>query len=242
MSQHWMLTGLLPAGGRSADVNAGPVHLRLEEAGLVGLLTHHRRPLEECDPPSLRQAALAHHTLLARHAEVGTVLPVRFGTMLPCAGAVRGLLVLRREAFLAALEALSGRDEYVVTLSRQADDPARPYHAVSPVAASGRGYLKARLADRLAARRHEASEAEAAHLVADAVWTLADNVRCDAGRADRLRVLSCLVPRPRVPVLAERVERLANSLAGFRLEITGPWPPYSFADGAWFAQPSEPAP
>ena len=90
---------------------------------------------------------------------------------------------------------------------------------------SGTSYLRERLELRQSARR-VASEL-------DPLTTLARSSRRTLSPAPHLPVLDAyLVERDRVDEFVAMVAQLDDHLDEVELTCTGPWPPYSFAEGA----------
>ncbi|MDX3231563.1 GvpL/GvpF family gas vesicle protein [Streptomyces sp. ME19-01-6] len=114
--------------------------------------------------------------------------------------------------------------------------PSRaPSRAVSG-AVSGREYLRRRTAERQAREQRWQRTEDGARLVHDTLAGLAERARLHppqdarlSGEADR-NVLNAayLVPREDSADFAERVRELAGRVVGLRVELTGPWAPYSF--------------
>jgi Gas vesicle synthesis protein GvpL/GvpF len=153
--------------------------------------------------------------------ERGTVLPARFPSVLSNEATALSMLRERRGEFESALERIRGAVELSVRGTWRAGEEITP--ATSP--ATGTEYMLDRL--RLHQRAREAGRR------LDSLDALA--------RASRMRVL----PNPEVPVAGtylvdrERVEKFADLLGEVAealdqvdLVCTGPWPPFSFVDGA----------
>ncbi|MDB5066892.1 MAG: gas vesicle protein [Chloroflexi bacterium] len=145
------------------------------------------------------------------------VLPMRFGTRLPDPDGVRAALAARRELLLDALDRVRGRVELAVRAIRPSAGvvaDARP--------ASGVEYLRARLhSARSGASLHEplAALAVAAHR-----WP-------EHAPGEVLRA-SYLVDQPAVERFRLAIDRLQRQHPEAALLCTGPWPAYSFIEGA----------
>ncbi|MES4906902.1 MULTISPECIES: GvpL/GvpF family gas vesicle protein [unclassified Streptomyces] len=110
-----------------------------------------------------------------------------------------------------------------------------PSGAVSK-AVSGREYLRRRSAERRAHEQRWQRTEDGARLVHDTLAGLAERARLHppqdarlSGVADR-NVLNAayLVPHEHSADFAARVRELAGRVVGLRVELTGPWAPYSF--------------
>jgi hypothetical protein len=218
---------LVTAGQLAAVVGA----VSLAEFGQEAL----RRNLEDLDWVAAK--ARAHDAVITAVAETGSVLPVRMATVYLSDARVRELLESRQHDFAATLGRLAGRVEVGVKVYA---DPSR----MSPVPdrddaqpRSGTAYLMRRR--RALASREEAHQAAAA--ASQRIHTALMRYAVDGMRKpppdrslsgrDDIVVLNgtYLVDRGEVESFRENVAALALSLDNLSMEITGPWPPYSFA-------------
>jgi hypothetical protein len=212
--------------------------LRLVSGEVVGALVCDVDPatfeaLREPGPETLdllATAAHAHDGVLARFVDA-PVLPLPLGTVVADDGAVHALLDRHASALAAELERLTGTAEFSVAVRTVEDAP----EADTDAAASGKDYLEAR---RAARTRRESRWADQERLAAELHGPLA------ACAVDAVEVPS----RPledAVPPLLHGVylvaddarDRFESTVAYLRgehpdaiVEVTGPWPPYHFAD------------
>ncbi|WP_432036260.1 GvpL/GvpF family gas vesicle protein [Streptomyces cucumeris] len=208
-----VVAGPVPAG----EFDEGPLKERLEK-------------LEW-----LERIARAHARVVDAAGADSGVVPVRLATVCRGEEGLRRMVETGRERFTEALDRLDGRVEWGVKVYAAAPPPAEP--AAAPTAAvSGRDYLRRRRAERQASAERWGRSEDGARQVHDALCALAEQARLHppqdgriSGASDR-NVLNAayLLPREESPAFAERVEELARSSAGVRLELTGPWVPYSF--------------
>jgi hypothetical protein len=228
-------------------VLAGPVPAEEFEEGPL------RSRLE--DLAWLEDVARAHQRVVNAAGAVGCVVPVGLATVCRGEEGLRRMLEEGRSRFAAALDRLEGRVEWGVKVyAAPADEdtavgvpaeapgktPSRtpsqaPSGAVS-TAVSGREYLRRRSAERRAHEQRWQRTEDGARLVHDTLAGLAERARLHppqdarlSGEADR-NVLNAayLVPREHSADFAERVRELAGRVVGLRVELTGPWAPYSF--------------
>ena len=186
----------------------------IAEGRLLAVASRHEGEPEE---PAL-DALWAHERVIEALMADRAVLPLRFGTRMPDAGAVRTPLAARREQLLDALDRVRGRVELAV----RAIQPEAVAAAPSAPAASGREYLRA----RMSIRRSSASlhEPLAALAVAARRWP-------ELAPGELLRA-SYLVDQPAVAGFRSAVERLQREHPEAALLCTGPWPAYSFVEQA----------
>jgi hypothetical protein len=185
----------------------------------------------------LEGVARRHHEVIESVGHGNPVVPMRLATVYHSDDGVTAMLGSRHDDLAAALARVSGRDEWGVKVyvARRASAPGEP-DGTAP-ASSGAAYLRRRKSELSAsedARRSAAASAEEIHAVISGLAAAAllrppqapqlsgqtgqmimnSTYLVDAGSADRLR---------------ETAESLAGQHRAVRLELTGPWPPYSFA-------------
>jgi gas vesicle protein GvpL/GvpF len=252
---------LAPAGVRGVD----PQHpLRaVGHAGLAAVTSS--VPLAEFGAEALKRnlndmqwlerTARAHQTVLDRVRAAGTPVPLRLCTVFGDDAGVRAMLDRERDALARALARLAGREEWGVKLigdpralrgaGRERADTAAPADAQG----SGHAYL-ARLRHKRVARE------QAQGIVREAVRSVHLGLRAHAAAARVLKAPSrelsgetgelvlngaYLVDSDRAAEFRALAAELGEGhrVRGLRLEVTGPWPPYSFvADPADERAPS----
>lgn len=195
--------------------------------------------------------AMRHEKVVEHFASRASVVPLRFGTIyLECAN-VELMMDERHDELLAIIERLRGREEWglnvysdraklkeaIVALSPRLREMSEQAARVSP----GQAYL---LRKKIDSMRETEARAETRRVAAAIESELSDAA---AASSARLRVLkdegseqgevaaklAFLVVRERFAEFRAAAERLAEVYegAGFRLELTGPWPAYNFAAG-----------
>jgi hypothetical protein len=233
-----------PAG---AEGVAGPPVELVEEGGLALLAS--RVPLDDFgeaplkrnlnDLAWLERVARAHEAVLERALAGATVVPLRLCTIFEGEDGARRMLAERAGELSAALDALEGREEWSVKLLADPEALARAAGgAREPAEAPGSGaaYLLGRRAerdDRAAAARLATSVAEDVHAglraaAADAVLRPPQNRDLSGHEGEMLLNGAYLVDDP--ARLREAVEALRerHRHLGARIELSGPFPPYSF--------------
>lgn len=217
-----LLYGIVEAGGVERHVRAGgglddePLHA-VVEGPLAAIVSEEVDEAPEPDIESLRD----YEARVRRLMEGGAILPARFGSMLADEGAVRELLRGRRRDLLVRVRRVRGAVELALRASWRAGAGKLP-GAASP---TGTSYLRERLELRQSARR------VARQL--DPLTALSRSSRRMLAPAPDLPVHDAyLVERDRVGEFVELVAQLDDRLDDVELTCTGPWPPYSFAEGA----------
>ncbi|MGW0787517.1 GvpL/GvpF family gas vesicle protein [Streptomyces sp. NPDC002911] len=188
----------------------------------------------------LEVLARTHHAVVEAAYEHATVLPMRLATVYLDDERVRGMLGAREPEFAALLARLEGHVELgvkvyadpreAVTVSSRAPEPDT---AASP----GRAYLQRRRAQQQNHRAtYRAAGAVAAEVPSrvsgiaeahvthrpqqgDLAQTAGENIVNDA----------YLVDGARADTFRAALTGLADGVPGVRVEVTGPWAPYSFA-------------
>ncbi|UYQ60264.1 GvpL/GvpF family gas vesicle protein [Streptomyces peucetius] len=233
--------------GSATGVGGGPVR-PVEHDGLLAVVSDVRAedfeeaPLRDHleDLDWLADTARAHESVVRAVGEVTDLVPLRLATVCRGESGVRRLLDQGARLFAENLDRLAGRVEWGVKLYAAAEQETAPEPRCAPAEgpSSGRDYLRRRLrsrqsreqswtrADALARRLHTelAGHAEAQRLHRPQSGQLA--------RSHGVNVLNAafLVRREDSEAFVGHVERLTPPEPGVRVELTGPWAPYSFAD------------
>jgi Gas vesicle synthesis protein GvpL/GvpF len=221
------VAGELPRAITAAGLTAVAGDVGLAEFGEGAL----RRNLEDLD--WLAATARAHHRVINAVARQGPAVPMRLATVYRDDGKVGAVLAERGADFRAALERTAEREEWGV--KAYAARPAAP--AAAGPASSGAAYLQRRrqeLSERQDSRRAATASAEQIHA---ALSALAAGTRLHPPQSPQLTGNSApmilnaayLLDSGQGQQFVEGVSDLAERHPAVRLEVTGPWPPYSFA-------------
>lgn len=245
--------------GHVTGVGGGPVRtvagagltavtetVRLDEFGEAAL----RRNLEDLD--WLDAVARAHHAVIDAVARQGPVVPMRLATVYGSETGLADMLEQHGTDFREALRRIGTRKEWGVKAYAAAAageaGPQRQPAATSTTASPGAGagsapagagsaYLRRRR-DQLAASKDTRRSAMAStQIVHDQLSRLAAQTRLHAPQAPQLTgskepmLLNAayLLDDGARDAFAAAVAALSEEHPGVRLELTGPWPPYSFA-------------
>lgn len=225
-------------------VGGGPVRT-LEVDGVMAVVSDvdrgefEERALEERleDLEWLASTARAHHHVVDTLGRDHLVAPLALATVYFDDDRVRAVLAEGRETFAAVLDRLAGHAEWGVKVYARKGGGSAPTEEARP--RSGAEYLRAR---RKALRDTDSAlddAREAAGEVDDAVTALATATRAHrlqdaqlSGETDPMVLNQAyLLPIERV----DELRALGASYADhprIRVELTGPWVPYSFAQAA----------
>jgi len=216
------LSGVTGVGGE-------PVRA-VTEAGLsavVGTVTDkdHGKPLTRLlvGLTAIETAGRAHHQVIASLAEDNPVLPVRLATVYPDDATIRGLLAGRRAELAAMVESFRGTEEWGVKVYVQPRDP--------PIGSAGEDELPS--LEPLWVQAEACAEEIGQALSEIAVATRrrpAPDPRFGADFGWMVLNGAYLLEAERAEEFAEIVASVTAEHAALRADVTGPWPPYSFAD------------
>ncbi|WP_214367100.1 GvpL/GvpF family gas vesicle protein [Pseudonocardia sp. H11422] len=190
-----------------------------------------RRNLE--DLRWLERTARAHHAVVDAVARPGPAAPLRLATVYLTEDNVRSLLDEQNARFTAALARIRGRAEWGV---KAFGAPQRVEEQADGAAAGpGTAYLMRRRTERDRAARslaqaHEQAEQLHTSLARLAVASRAyppQDPRLSGERDEMVLNAAYLVEEAAGPAVRELVDTW--DVPGLRLQLTGPWAPYSFA-------------
>ncbi|MFE9096245.1 GvpL/GvpF family gas vesicle protein [Streptomyces sp. NPDC007264] len=221
--------GLVRSGAVAAAVSAVPGE-DFSEAALKVRLE---------DLRWLEPTARAHHAVIEALAAHTTVLPLRLATVYLDEGRVREMLGEQEPAFTALLDRLADQVEWGVKVYAEVP-PGAVATPVDPSAEEtdpGRAYLRRRRHQREAREdAWRAAEEAVRRTEARARGLAVERARHRPQQGDLARQAgenvandAYLVPRRLSEEFRDRMLHAADGLPGVRVDVTGPWAPYSFA-------------
>ncbi|MFF2183901.1 GvpL/GvpF family gas vesicle protein [Streptomyces sp. NPDC058155] len=196
------------------------------------------------DIKQLEVLARAHHRVVEAAYESATVLPMRLATVYLDDARVTEMLVERAVEFGDLLSRLEGHVELGVKVYADPREAAKASTAAAATAAGGpavtspgRAYLRQRSAQR---RNHRDAYQAAGAVAAEVPARVGAMVRARLahrpqqgdlapGAGENIANDAYLVEATRVAEFHAALAGLADDVPGVRVEITGPWAPYSFA-------------
>lgn len=214
-----------PAPARLRATGISGETLRVVTFARLSAVVGEMRAAPSPTPAMLRRYAESMQQLFD---ETSALLPARFGTGVTDLAELEFILRSRRAALRSALRHVRSRAQMTLrVIVPTATTPAGAAPALSgPVSpsrrATGTAYLRGRVAD--AARAREIAGFDPVR-AATARWVRDERVEQHAGIATAYH----LVPRSAVAAYRAAVERAAAE-RGLRIVISGPWPPYAFAN------------
>lgn len=223
--------------------HAGPVRLVAVDRGLwlvvsdVPLAHYAELPLAKRlgDLDWVSRAALAHERVVEA-LRAAAVLPMKLFTIFSSDLRAVEHVARERSSIDALVARVTGHDEWGV---RVLFAPGRQQKAKTTTprsASTGAGYLRQKKAHRDAAVERLARAAGVVAALYDGLAERASDARrrtsseLPAANSSLLLDAAMLVPRARAAQFRAAVAREARTLAGqgYRVSLTGPWPPYSF--------------
>lgn len=190
----------------------------------------------------LDATARAHHAVIdALAGQTPPVMPMRLATVYSSEAGLKAMLGARSAEILDVLGRISERSEWGVKAFAPvgaSHDAGAGAPSADRGAGSGAAYLRRRR-DELSARRQGHRQALAdAERVHDGLSAIAIASRLHAPQAPQLTgtqepmLLNAayLMDEPQGDAVRQAVASLAEECPAVRLELSGPWPPYSFAE------------
>ncbi|MBM7438985.1 GvpL/GvpF family gas vesicle protein [Streptomyces sp. HB132] len=192
------------------------------------------------DLDRLEVLARTHHAVVEAAYEHATVLPMRLVTVYLDDGRVRGMLAEREAEFSALLSRLEGHVELGVKVyadPREAVTVSGLGPEADAAAGPGRAYLQKRRAQQ---QNHRTTYRSAGTVAAGIPARVANLARAHVAHRPQLGDLAraagenivndaYLVDGTQAEAFRAALSGLADEVPGVRVEITGPWAPYSFA-------------
>jgi hypothetical protein len=216
----------------------------LEDYGEEGLLAR------LADPAWTAVRAVRHEQVVEHFSSRASVIPLRFGAIYFTRHGVGQMLSEKAGELKSIIERLRGRQEWGITVCCNQDELLKVIDTLSArlrelivrskSAQPGEAYLLRKKIDALKA---DEARSEIKRVVAEIERALAGRseqaatlrvMRDEATEHGRIvGKLAFLVEGDRFDDFHKEAERLAQEHAGygFKLEMTGPWPPYNFSMG-----------
>ncbi|MFF5259708.1 GvpL/GvpF family gas vesicle protein [Actinomadura viridis] len=230
----------------AGDLTALVSTVRLDQYGEEAL----RANLE--DLTFLEETARAHHHVVDRAARAAPTAPVRIATLYRDDERIGEILTQRREQFTEVLDSITGRTEWGVKAYAHPDAYEEAPAATGTTATAGTGtgtgtsagagagtaYLKRRQDQRRRredATRRITAQAEAVHdeLAGHAVAARRhppQDPRLSGHQGTLILNTAYLVDDEASQAFLKVADDIAARLPGIEVEVTGPWPPYSFIE------------
>jgi Gas vesicle synthesis protein GvpL/GvpF len=190
----------------------------------------------------LEATAKAHHQVIDDLASTQPVVPMRLATVFTSEASLQAMLAERGNELHEVLHRIGQRREWGVkafaaTAARTPKTRADAERGAMAAAGSGAAYLQRRRSQLDASNRARHEEARSAETVHASLSRLAADSRLHppqvpqlAGtKAPMLLNASYLLDEASERGFSKAVQELAQQYRAIQLQLTGPWPPYSFA-------------
>ena len=186
--------------------------------------------VSDCEAvPATRENLLAHAAVVRSICTRTTPVPFRFGTM-ATEPQFRSFITSNRVAIANKLAHLSGCVEMDLKTVWQSSKPA-PATPDQP-AGPGTAFLREKRRELLGDEQTAAQRAELSGLLREELVDLVKEEKVSLGGSEKaLPARVChLVEASKIKVYREKVQKLSEKRPELQLEVSGPWPPYSFAN------------
>jgi hypothetical protein len=203
-----LVYAIVPSGSVPSDAIEA---CAVADAGPIGAV-YEERPEQ---PGTSTEELLRYAKVIRSIARTAPVLPVRYGTVLASLEDLQRIMDERGSSWRERLDEIGGCEELIVHIATNSIPEPAPAGSVS-----GTRYLMSRV------QRHLHIDS----LVEDLTLALGDSVRRSTvlSAADGLRIAFLVEPGAE-SVFRESIDSWADSLPGGDVQVTGPWPPFSFA-------------
>jgi len=178
-----------------------------------------------------RDNALAHAAVVRSVLDRTTPLPFRFGTVVD-EQQLKSYLTARKSALQTQLEHVRGCVEMNVKIIQQVqnDEPPLPEHGLAPEG-PGTAFLAEKRREIIGEERKTEHAAELSTLVREALDWLIKDEQVTLRPAERLVFAAAhLVERSSVQTYREKMSEAVKRRPELHFLVSGPWPPYSFAN------------
>ena len=178
-----------------------------------------------------RDNALAHAAVVRSVLDRTTPLPFRFGTVVD-EQQLKSYLTARKSALQTQLEHVRGCVEMNVKIIQQVqnDEPLLREHRLAPEG-PGTAFLAEKRREIIGDERKAEHAAELSTLVREALEGLIKDEQVTLRPSERLAFAAAhLVERSTVQTYREKMSEALKRRPELHFLVSGPWPPYSFAN------------
>lgn len=174
----------------------------------------------------LAMIGVRHQRAVADLASKLEMLPARFGTVFLSEQSLKEHVASGKKNFKAVFKKIAGSDEWGIKVFRA----AQPGRAVIVEAASGTDYLKSKAQSVMPRAKEEDSKLlELVQALSGLSVDMAPGGKASSGQPSLVWHGSFLVRRSAQKKFASTLRKFTAEFSeGYRVECSGPWPPYSF--------------
>ena len=198
--------------------------LKIDEFGIV---------ISEGESFSLTQqeSAMAHAAVVRSLLDQTTSLPFRFGTVLT-EEQLRHYVTTYKSALKKNLAHVRGCVEMDLKIILQRAKPDADQPPEKEKQGPGTAFLEEKRRELLGDERHSAQKKEVSNLLREPLGVLIRDEKI-ALRPSKTTVLAAvfhLVDRENIQKYQKNVQEIRNNRPDLKIRMSGPWPPYSFAN------------
>ena len=185
----------------------------------------------ESFPLTQRESVMAHAAVVRSFLDQTTSLPFRFGTVLT-EQQLRHYVVTYKPALKKNLAHVRGCVEMDLKILWQQAKPDADQHPENEKQGPGTAFLEEKRRELLGDERHSAQKKEVSNLLREPLGVLIRDEKI-ALRPSKTTVLAAvfhLVDRENIQKYQKNVQEIRNNRPDLKIRMSGPWPPYSFAN------------
>ena len=186
--------------------------------------------VSDCEAvPVTRENLLAHAAVVRDVFTRTTTIPLRFGT-LTTEQQLRSFVTTNKQAIANKLAQLRGCVEMDLKTNWQGSTAALP--ASEPAAGPGTAFLREKRRELLGDEQAAAQRAELSDLLRTELGNLIKDEKIELQTPDKAMPAKVfhLIESSKISWYREKVQKLRDQRPELQLEVSGPWPPYGFAN------------
>ncbi|HLM25106.1 MAG TPA: GvpL/GvpF family gas vesicle protein [Pyrinomonadaceae bacterium] len=196
--------------------------LKIDEFGVL---------VSEGDFPLTKESAIAHHTVVRSILDQTTSLPFRFGSVVS-EQQLRHYVATYKPALKKSFAHVRGCVEMDLKIIWQRSKPEADQPTEKEKQGPGTAFLEKKRRELLNDERQSAQSAELSNLLSKDLGGLIRDQKI-ALRPSKTVVLATvfhLVESANAQKYQEKVQEIRNNRPDLKIRVSGPWPPYSFAN------------
>ena len=248
MSQLYYLYGIVNSESKNAAVAHNGLaviydHVSEDEFGQE-VISEHLKNMEW-----VNEKVMIHQNKLEEIAQTQTVVPLKFGSIFKTEESIKQMLKERNDQFKGLLEKFEGKKEYGIKLFYQQDQLNSWLDAHSELQSTNRqmasvsdgsAFLLKKKKEELQKKLNKELLNETRQNVYQFISSIAQDILVSkevdqslSGRPEKNFLnLALLIDADSLRSLKEFVQKEADALSekGMLMELSGPWPPYSFVN------------
>ena len=185
----------------------------------------------ESFPITQRKSAMAHAAVVRSLLDQTTLLPFRFGTVLT-EEQLRHYVTTYKPALKKTLAHVRGCVEMDLKIIWQQAKPDANQPTENEKQGPGTAFLKMKRRELLGDERQAGQKAELSNLLREHLGGLIrdEHIELYPSKTAVLAAVFHLVERPNIEKYQKNVQEIRNNRPVLSIRLSGPWPPYSFAN------------